>query len=47
MMLAASSPFEASQIYQGMRVLILKLYELSKGMQPLHNLLKSTNSLAT
>ena len=47
MMHAASCPFEASRIYQGMRVLILKMYELGKGMPPLHNLLKSIISLAT
>ena len=45
MMLAASSPFEATRIYQGMRV--LKMYQLGKGMLPLHNLLKPIISLAT
>ena len=43
MMLAASSPFEATRIYQGMRV--LKMYQLGKGMLP--NLLKPIISLAT
>ena len=45
MMLAASSPYEASRIYQGMGV--LKMYQLGKGMPPLHNLLKAIISLAT
>ena len=45
MMLAASSPFEASRIYQGMRV--LKMYQLGRGMSPRHNLVKPVISLAT
>ena len=45
MMPAASSPFEASRIYQGMRV--LKMYQLGRGMSPRHNLVKPIISLGT